>query len=77
MNETTELFVHEYWGTSSQSLTFEQVDDELVGAHHDGRIGDLSDQMCGKSSVKSSIAFLSKHQAETLEERAVLVTFFP
>ncbi len=54
-----------------------QVDDELVGAHHDGRIGDLSDQMCGESSVKSSIAFLSKHQAETLEERAVLGTFFP
>lgn len=51
-----------------QSLAIKHVDDKFVGAHHDGCIGDLSDKMCSKSSVKSPISFFSKHQADTLKK---------
>lgn len=53
-------------------LTVEQVDHQLIGAHHDGGVGDLPDQVCGQAAVQGPVALLSEHDAQGLEEGAVL-----
>lgn len=62
--------------TGEGSSAIEQVHNKFICAHHDGCVWDLSDQVRCESSVKSAITFLSKHQTDTLEKRAVLVALF-
>ena len=38
-----------------------EVDDGLVGGHHDGCVGDLPHQLGGQSAVQASRAFLLEH----------------
>lgn len=39
-------------------LAAEQVDHHLVGAHHDGSVGDLPDQVGGEATVQRPVALL-------------------
>lgn len=41
-------------------LAAEQVDHHLVGAHHDGGVGDLSDQVGGEATVQCPVALLPR-----------------
>ena len=43
-------------------LLFEQVDGELVGGHHDGRVGDLPDELGAEPSVQAEPSFLLVHK---------------
>lgn len=40
-------------------LTAEQIDHHLVGAHHDGRVGDLPDEVGGEAAVQRPVTLLS------------------
>lgn len=40
-------------------LTAEQIDHHLVGAHHDGRVGDLPDEVGGEAAVQRPVPLLS------------------
>lgn len=40
-------------------LAAKQVDHHLVGAHHDGSVGDLPDQVGGEATVQRPVALLS------------------
>ena len=53
-------------------LLFEQVDGELVGGHHDGRVGDLADQLGAQPPVQPHPPLLPLHQSERLPEGLVL-----
>ena len=39
---------------------------ELVGGHHDGRVGDLSDQLGDKAAVKAGPAFFAGNDSQRL-----------
>lgn len=58
--------------SSSTVLAIEQVDHQLVGAHHDGRVGNLADEVGGKASIQRPVPFLSNHHTKSLEKWAVL-----
>ena len=49
-------------------LTAEEVDHQLVGAHHDGGVGDLPHQVGGEAAVQRTEALLPGHRGESLEE---------
>lgn len=53
-------------------LTIEEVDHQLVGAHHDGGVGDLAHQVCGEAAVQRAVALLPDHRGQSLEKGAVL-----
>lgn len=61
---------------ASLSTLAQQVHDQLVGGQHDGRVGDLSDELRDQSSVKSSVALLHCHQPRRLEEVPVFAALF-
>lgn len=44
-------------------LTAQEVDHQLIGAHHDGGVGDLSHQVGGEPAVQGRVALLSGHCA--------------
>lgn len=46
------------WG---KTLTVQEVDHQLVGAHHDGGVGDLSYQVGGEAAVQGAVALLFGH----------------
>ena len=48
---------------SLAELLFEHVDGELVGGHHDGRVGDLADQLGAQPPVQPHPALLPSCQA--------------
>ena len=60
-------------GTTGPPLSVDQVHDQLVGGHHDGRVGDLPDQVGGQPPVQPGPALLPVHQLQALPEGAVLV----
>lgn len=43
------------------ALTTQEVDSQLVGAHHDGGVRDLPDQVGGEAAVQGSVALLFGH----------------
>ena len=46
----------------------EGVHGQLVGGHHDGGVGDLSDQLSAQTSVQAMSALLSVDQPQCLPE---------
>lgn len=42
-------------------LTTQEVDYQLIGAHHDGGVGDLPDQVGGEAAVQGPVALLFGH----------------
>lgn len=58
-------------------LRAEQIDHKLVGAHHDGGVGDLSDKVRGQATVQCPVSLLSGNCEQSLEEGAVLAALFP
>lgn len=52
-------------------LAAEQVDHHLVGAHHDGSVGDLPDQVGGEATIQCPVALLSGDRQKCVEEGAV------
>lgn len=56
---TVSLFKRE--GDIPGELTAEQVDHHFIGAHHDGGVGDLSDQVGGEAAVQGAVALLFGH----------------
>ena len=58
-------------------LLFEQVDGELVSGHHDGRIGDLADELGAEATVQADPAFLLVDEPKRLPERPVLSPCLP
>lgn len=42
-------------------LTIEQVDHQLIGAHHNSSVRDLSDQVSSEASVQCSVTLLPDH----------------
>lgn len=59
-----------------KTLTVQEVDHQLVGAHHDRCVGDLADQMCGETPVQGAVALFFGHCCQSLEKRAVFGAFF-
>ena len=59
-------------GTTGPPLPVDEVHDQLVGGHHDGRVGDLPDQVGGQPPVQPGPALLPVHQLQALPEGAVL-----
>ena len=58
-------------------LLFEHVDGELVGGHHDGRVGDLADELGAEAPVQANPAFLLVDEPQRLPERPVLPARLP
>lgn len=56
-------------------LSVEQVDHQLIGAHHDGGVGDLPDQVGEEAPVKRPVALLPGDCGQSLEEGAILGAF--
>lgn len=54
-----------------QRLAVKQVDDQFVGGHHDGRVGDLAHQVGGEAAVQRAVALLPRHREQRVEEGAV------
>ena len=52
----------------SLSVLTEGVDGQLVRGHHDGGVGDLSDQLSAQPSVETLPALLSVDQPQCLPE---------
>ena len=55
-------------------LLFEHIDSELVGGHHDGRVGDLPDELGAEPSVEAKSSLLLVDESQRLPERPVLPT---
>lgn len=53
------LHVLSKWGGGT--LTVQEVDHQLVGAHHDGGVGDLSYQVGCEATVQGAVALLFGH----------------
>lgn len=51
----------------------QHIHDSLVGRHHDGRVGNLADELRGQAAVQSRLALLLPHQEQRLPETVVLV----
>ena len=49
----------------------ESVDDELVGDHHDGRVGDLPAELGDHAAVEAAPPLLAVHQEDRLPELVV------
>lgn len=58
-------------------LTAEQINHHFIGAHHNRRVWDLSDQVGGEPPVQGPVALLSGHRQQSLEKRAIPAAFFP
>ena len=54
----------------------ERVDGELVGGHHDGGVGDLSDQLGAQTPVQSPPSLLLVHEPQCLPKGSVLASRF-
>ena len=54
----------------------ERVDGELVGGHHDGGVGDLSDQLGAQTPGQSPPSLLLVHEPQRLPEGSVLASRF-
>ena len=54
-----------------------QVHDGLVRGHHDGRVRDLTQQLCVEAAVQAPAALLPEHEAQRLPELVVLVPLLP
>lgn len=52
------------------------MDYKLIGRQHYSRVGDLSDELWNETSVKSSVAFLYRHEACCLKEVLVFTSLF-
>lgn len=48
-------------GGGGKTLTVQEVDHQLVGAHHDGGVGDLSYQVGGEATVQGAVTLLFGH----------------
>lgn len=57
------------------SVLGQQVHYCLVGAHHDGRVGDLTHQLSGQPTINATNTFLVSHCAQRLPEPTVLGAF--
>lgn len=62
---------------SGLKLVAQKVNDELVGGHHDGCVGDLTHQVGGEPTVQCFKPLLPGHRAYCIQERAVPGAFFP
>ena len=49
-------------------MLLEQVDGELVGGHHDGRVGDLADELGAEATIQANPAFLLVDEPQRLPE---------
>lgn len=56
-------------------LTAKQIDHHLICAHHDGRVGNLSDEMSGQAAVQRPVSLFLGYCEQSVEERAVLAAF--
>ena len=52
----------------SLSVLTEGVDGQLVRGHHDGGVGDLSDQLCAQAPVEPQPALLPVDEPQSLPE---------
>lgn len=48
-------------GDAHGELTAEQIDHHLIGTHHDGSVGDLSDEVGGEAAVQRPVSLLSRY----------------
>ena len=55
----------------------ERVDSQLVGGHHDGGVGDLSDQLSAQASVQPPPPLLPVHQSQSLPEWTIHAARLP
>ena len=53
------------------------MDGELVGGHHDGSVGDLTNELSNKASIESASALISVDGHETGPETFVARSFLP
>lgn len=53
-------------------LTAEQIDHHFIGAHHDGSVGDLSDEVSSEAAVQCPVSLLSRYSQQCLEKGAIL-----
>lgn len=63
-------------GSGGLGLTVQEVDHQLVGAHHDGGVGDLAHQVGSEAAVQRPVALLFGDRGQSLEEGAVLGALF-
>ena len=61
----------------SLSVLAEGVDRQLVGRHHDGRVGDLAHELRAEAAVEAAPALLPVHHHQRLPEGAVLGAGLP
>ena len=64
-------------GPGLAKVLLQQVDRQLVGGHHDGGVGDLSDELRGEALVEAPAALLAVDEAKGLPEGAVLQAGLP
>lgn len=67
------LFAQE--GGVRVALTAEQVDHHFICTHHDGGVGNLSDEVGGEAAVQRPVSFLPGYCQESLEEGAIPAAF--
>ena len=59
---------------SLAELLLEKVDGELVGGHHDRRVGNLPHKLGAKAAIEPNPSLLLVNEAQGLPERSVLST---
>lgn len=67
---TVSLFKQE--GDIPGGLTAEHVDHHFIGTHHDGGVGNLSDEVGGEAAVQRPVSLLPGYRQQSLEEGAIL-----
>lgn len=53
--------LHKLSKEEGRLLTVQEVDHQLVGAHHDGGVGNLAYQVGGEAAVQGAVALLFGH----------------
>lgn len=49
----------------------QDINRQLVGGHHDGRVGDLTNELGSKAAIKAATAFVLVHCVKCLPKRSV------
>ena len=57
---------------SLAELLLEKVDGELIGGHHDRRVGDLPHKLGAEAAIEPDSSLLLVNKAQGLPERSVL-----
>ena len=67
----------QWFGLSKASGLFCQVDNEFVGGHHDGSVGDLPQELGQEAAVEGIETLLDSNQPHRLSEGAIAASLFP